>query len=103
MSEVKKDLILDIKDLTVHYVLEEETVEAVNNINIQLEKGKILGLVGETGAGKTSVCLSILNLIPSPPGVIKNGEILVNGKDILKASVKELKAMRGQEVSMRTP
>jgi len=100
MSEVKKDLVLDIKDLTVHYVLEEETVEAVNGISIQLEKGKIMGIVGETGAGKTSVCLSILNLIPTPPGVIKNGEIYVNGKDILHADTKALKQIRGKEVSM---
>ena len=100
MSEAKKDLVLDIKDLTVHYVLEEECVEAVNNVSIQLEKGKILGIVGETGAGKTSICLSILNLIPTPPGVIKSGEILINGKDILHAAPEELKEIRGKEVSM---
>lgn len=100
MSEAKKDLVLDIKDLTVHYVLEEECVEAVNNVSIQLEKGKILGIVGETGAGKTSICLSILNLIPTPPGVIKGGEIFINGKDILHATPKELKEIRGKEVSM---
>ncbi len=100
MSEAKNDLVLDIKDLTFHYVLEEETVEAVNNVSIQLKKGKILGIVGETGAGKTSVCLSILNLIPTPPGVIKSGEIFVNGKDILHADAKALKAFRGKEVSM---
>jgi len=100
MSEAKKDLVLDIKDLTVHYVLEEECVEAVNNVSIQLEKGKILGIVGETGAGKTSICLSILNLIPTPPGVIKSGEIFINGKDILHATPKELKEIRGKEVSM---
>jgi len=100
MSEAKKDIVLDIKDLTVHYVLEEECVEAVNNVSIQLEKGKILGIVGETGAGKTSICLSILNLIPTPPGVIKSGEIFINGKDILHATPKELKEIRGKEVSM---
>ena len=100
MSETKKDLVLDVRNLTVHYVLEEECVEAVNDVSIQLEKGKILGLVGETGAGKTSVCLSILNLIPNPPGVIKGGEIYVNGKDILNADIKTLKEIRGKEVSM---
>ena len=100
MSEAKNDLVLEVKDLTVHYVLEEECVEAVNNVSIQLEKGKILGIVGETGAGKTSICLSILNLIPTPPGVIKSGEIYINGKDILNASTKDLKQIRGKEVSM---
>lgn len=93
-------LILDVKDLTVHYVLEEECVEAVNHVSIQLEKGKILGIVGETGAGKTSVALSILNLIPHPPGVIKSGKIHVNGKDILGASAQELSEIRGKEVAM---
>ncbi len=96
----KNDLVLEVKDLTVHYVLDEECVEAVNNVSFQLEKGKILGIVGETGAGKTSICLSILNLIPSPPGVIKSGEILINGKDVLKTSATELKTIRGKEVSM---
>ena len=100
MTESNKDLVLEIKDLTVHYVLEEECVEAVNNVTIQLEKGKILGIVGETGAGKTSICLSVLNLIPNPPGVIKSGEIYVNGKNVLTATTKELKQIRGKEVSM---
>ena len=96
----KKDLVLEVKDLTVHYVLDEECVEAVNNVSFQLEKGKILGIVGETGAGKTSICLSILNLIQNPPGVIKSGKILINGKDVLKTSASELKTIRGKEVSM---
>ncbi len=100
MNNGNKDLVLDIEDLTIHYVLDEERVEAVNNVSIQLEKGKILGLVGETGAGKTSIALSILNLIPTPPGKIISGKILVNGKDVLKASSKELKEIRGNEVSM---
>ena len=106
MSEMKttngssKNLVLDIKDLTVHYVLEEECVEAVNHISLQLEKGRIMGIVGETGAGKTSVCLSILNLISSPPGVIKSGEILLEGRDVLKMSTRELEKIRGNEVAM---
>ena len=93
-------LVLDIRNLTIHYVMEDATVEAVNDIDIQLEKGKILGIVGETGAGKTSVCLSILNLIPDPPGVIKSGEIYINGKNILTASPKEMNRIRGKEVAM---
>ncbi len=92
--------VLEIHDLTVHYVLEEECVEAVNHVSLKLEKGRIMGLVGETGAGKTSVCLSILNLIPNPPGVIKSGEILLDGDDILKKPIFELEAIRGNEVAM---
>ena len=63
----KEDVILDIRNLTVHYVLDDETVEAVNDLSLTLKKGRIIGLVGETGAGKTSTALSILNLIPKPP------------------------------------
>ena len=96
----QNDLILDIRDLTVHYVLEDDCVEAVNDISLQLKKGRILGLVGETGAGKTSTALAIQNLIPSPPGVIKSGSIMLNGRDVLKMSEKELEAIRGKDVSM---
>ena len=93
-------LVLDIQNLTVHYVLEDETVEAVNDISIQLKKGQILGLVGETGAGKTSTALAALNLIPDPPGVIKAGSIRVCGRDVLKMTPKELSETRGRDISM---
>ena len=96
----ERDVVLEVKDLVVHYVLEEETVEAVNGVNITLGRGQSLGLVGETGAGKTSVALSILNLIPSPPGVIKSGTINVCGSDILRMSPKQLEKIRGKDVSM---
>lgn len=62
MAENKKDLILDIKDLVIHYETDDGTVEAVNGLDIQLEYGKTLGLVGETGSGKTTTALSILRL-----------------------------------------
>ena len=108
MSEVKNnpavqtadDTILDIKDLTVHFVTEDETVEAVNNISLHLKKGEILGLVGETGAGKTTTALAIQRLVPDPPGKIISGSITVNGKDIMKASAHELEQIRGADVSM---
>ena len=96
----QEELVLDIQDLTVHYVMEKETVEAVNHINIQLKGGEVLGLVGETGAGKTTTALAILNLIPDPPGVIKSGSIKVCGKDVLTMSAKELEQMRGDYMSM---
>ncbi len=99
-TDDSEPLALDIEDLTVHYVLENETVEAVNHITIRLKKREILGLVGETGAGKTSTALAILNLIPDPPGVIKSGSIHVNGHDMLNASQAELQKLRGSEVSM---
>jgi len=96
----ESDVLLDVKDLVVHYVLEDETVEAVNGVSFRLKKGQTLGLVGETGAGKTSTALSILNLIQTPPGVIKNGSITVCGSEVLTMTPKQLEKMRGKDVSM---
>ena len=100
MAENKKDLILDIKDLVIHYETDDGTVEAVNGLDIQLEYCKTLGLVGETGSGKTTTALSILRLVPDPPGVIKNGSITLDGKDILNLPQKDLESIRGNLVSM---
>jgi len=94
------DLVLDIKDLVVHYETEDSDVHAVNGIDITIGKKRTLGLVGETGAGKTTTALSIMNLVPDPPGVIKNGSIILEGKDVLKMSESELEAMRGNDVAM---
>ena len=96
----EKDLILDIQDLVVDFVLQDGTVQAVNGVSLQMERQSCLGLVGETGAGKTTTALSVLNLIQSPPGRYVRGSILLNGKDVLKMSEKEQDAMRGDEVSM---
>ena len=92
--------ILEIENLTIHYETEDETVKAVNNISLKLEKKKAIGLVGETGAGKTTTALSILHLVPSPPGVIKSGSIKVDGKEVYEMDNAALHAMRGNDVSM---
>ena len=96
----KEDLALDVRNLTVHYEVDGDVVQAVNDVTLQLENGKTLGLVGETGAGKTSTALAILKMIPDPPGIIKSGEISVCGHDIMKASKKQLESIRGNDVSM---
>ena len=72
------DNILEIKDLIVDYETDDGVVHAVNGMNLTLERGKSLGLVGETGAGKTTTALSILRLIPDPPGVIRSGSITLD-------------------------
>jgi len=100
MTLYAKEYVLEVNDLTVHYVLEEETVEAVNDISFSLERGKTLGVVGETGAGKTTTALSILRLIPDPPGRIINGSVKINGKDMYTATKTELEHIRGNEVAM---
>lgn len=94
------ELVLDIKNLVVHYETEDADVHAVNGIDLSIAKKRTLGLVGETGAGKTTTALSILNLVPNPPGVIKDGEIKLDGKDVLKMTPEELEKMRGNEVAM---
>lgn len=96
----EKDLILEINDLTIQYVTDEGTVHAVNGLNLALERGTTLGLVGETGAGKTTTALGIMRLIPEPPGKFVSGEILFNGKDLLKESDSKLRSIRGKHIAM---
>ncbi len=92
--------VLEIKDLVVHYVTEDSTVSAVNGINLSIDRKKTLGLVGETGAGKTTTARAILNLIPNPPGIIKNGSIYLDGVNVLGLSTQELQKVRGNDVAM---
>ena len=94
------DVVLEVKDLVVQYVVKKQTVEAVNGISFSLKKGKAIGLVGETGAGKTTTALAILNLVPDPPGIIKNGKITVCGNDMLSLPAHQLEKIRGKDVSM---
>ena len=92
--------LLEIRDLTVHYVVDKETVEALTNINLILNRKETLGLVGETGAGKTTLALSIMKLVPDPPGRIIGGEIIFEGEDLLKKSNEEMRKIRGRKISM---
>ncbi len=92
--------LLEIKDLEVKFHTMDAHISAVNGVSLTVDAGETLGLVGETGAGKTTTALSILNLIQSPPGKIENGEILFEGKDILKMSDEELHDIRGSAISM---
>ena len=92
--------LLDIKNLTIHYETDAGCVEAVNDVNLKLEKGETLGLVGETGAGKTTIALGIMRLVPDPPGVIKKGQIFFEDKDLLTLREKEMRKIRGGRISM---
>lgn len=92
--------ILQVKNLVVHYEADGSVAKAVNDLSFNIGRKKTLGLVGETGAGKTTTALSILNLIPTPPGKIKSGEILFEGNNILNKSEKELEQMRGDDIAM---
>ena len=95
----EKTYALEIEDLRVEYHVEKEVVHALNGISFNLSKGETIGLVGETGAGKTTTGLSILRLIPSPPGEV-HGTIRVHGEDISTLSEKQMEAIRGNVVSM---
>ena len=92
--------LLEINDLNIHYVTEQATFRAVNGIDLSLEEGETLGLVGETGAGKTTTALGILNLIPNPPGKIVGGEILYKGENVVTMDQAALRKLRGNEISM---
>ena len=100
MEELKKEPLLHVEDLRVHYELEDEIVEAVNDVSFTLEKGETLGLVGETGAGKTTLALSIMGLIPNPPGRVITGGIYLNGEDLLQKPEAEMRKIRGEKISM---
>lgn len=92
--------LLEIKDLVVHYITDDATVKAVNGISLSIEKGESLGLVGETGAGKSTTALAIMQLVPNPPGKILGGEILFHGEDLNKASEFKKRETRGNKISM---
>ena len=94
------DAILDIKDLVVIYKTDLETVKAVNGIDLRIGKGKTLGLVGETGAGKTTTALSILRLLPENTGRILKGSIQFDGEDILEMGEGRIHAIRGDKIAM---
>jgi peptide/nickel transport system ATP-binding protein len=110
------DTVVSIKDLVVHYETHEGVVEAVNGVSFEIKKGEVLGLVGETGAGKTTIALSIMGLLPVPPAHVIDGEIILDGeillgkqkvqkgrkkKDVVVAkSNHEMRHIRGKKVSM---
>ncbi len=92
--------VVEIKDLVVHYETSDGVVEAVNNVSFAINKGEILGLVGETGAGKTTIALSIMNLLPVPPSHVIQGEVRLNGENLFKKNKREMRAIRGKNISM---
>lgn len=94
-----KDL-LQVKELRTYFFTDSGVVKAVDGISYSVKRGETFGLVGESGCGKSVSALSILRLIPSPPGKIVSGEILFEGKDLLKISEEEIRGIRGNQIAM---
>lgn len=98
MSE--KKTFLKVNDLTVEYVTKEETVHAVNHVSFSLEKGKVLGMVGETGAGKTTIARTILRILQEPPAELRSGQVFLDGRNLLELSEGEMNKVRGKKITM---
>jgi oligopeptide transport system ATP-binding protein len=92
--------ILEVKDLTTRFFTEDGTVHAVNGVSFTLDEGETLGVVGESGCGKSVTMLSLLRLIPSPPGKIAGSEVLFEGRDLLKMTDDEIRQVRGNQIAM---
>ncbi len=92
--------LLRVKDLKTYFFTHEGIVRAVDGVSFEINKGETLGLVGESGCGKSVTALSIMRLIPDPPGKIINGEIYFEGKNLLELDEKEMRRIRGKKISM---
>src|SRR5512136_1963440 len=92
--------ILEVIDLKTYFFTDEGIVKAVDGLNLTIGMGESVGLVGESGAGKSMTAFSILRLIPDPPGKIVSGRILLRGQDLLKLSEKEMRSIRGKKIAM---
>ncbi len=92
--------LLEVKDLKTHFFTMDGVVKAVDGVSYDIEEGETLGLVGESGCGKSVSALSVMRLIPNPPGEIVSGEILLDGEDILKVDMDDMRNIRGAKISM---
>lgn len=100
MPENSNNIVLDVKNLQTWFYTEEGIVRAVNDVSFQIKENEIVGLVGESGCGKSVTSLSIMGLLPIPPGKIEGGEIIFKGKDLLQLAEKEMQKIRGNDITM---
>lgn len=92
--------LLNLEDLRTYFYTDLGVAKAVDGIDITIKKGAVLGIVGESGCGKSVTALSIMRLIPQPPGIIESGKILFEGNDLLKLNKREMRKIRGNRISM---
>src|SRR5690554_287037 len=95
-----KDEILKVNDLAVHFHLDKRIIPAVDGVSFSISKGETLGIVGESGCGKSVTALSIMRLLPSPPAKIAGGEIWFKGENLLNKTDEEMRRIRGNNISM---
>ena len=98
--EKQNDMLLRVKDLRVYYTAGGEIINAVNGVDLEVRRGETLGLVGETGAGKTTIAKSIMRILPDPPAKIGGGEIYLDGQELLHLPEKKMQEIRGKKISM---
>jgi oligopeptide/dipeptide ABC transporter ATP-binding protein len=95
-----KSLLLEVKNLKTHFHTDDGVVKAVDGVSFDLDEGEILGIVGESGCGKSVTAFSIIRLIPDPPGKILAGEVVFEGRDLLKMNAEEIRQVRGNKIAM---
>lgn len=104
MSDIeKKDSFLSVRDLEVIYTSRKKVVQAVNKVSFDMKKGETLALVGETGAGKTTIAKAILGILPNPPAKILGGEVWLDGEELLKMPENKMLDIRGKKIAMIFP
>ena len=94
------DVLLEIDGLTVEFASTDAPVQAVNNVSLAVHRGETLGIIGESGSGKSATAMSVLRLLPEPPARVLGGRILLNGDDLLAADHRQLREVRGRRISM---
>src|SRR5512135_96035 len=95
----KNGILIEIQDLQTHFITDAGTVRAVDGVSMVVRKGETLGVVGESGCGKSVTALSVLRLIPNPPGRIVGGKILLEGRNLLELPEEEMRKVRGGSIS----
>ncbi|MFC0557582.1 ABC transporter ATP-binding protein [Halalkalibacter alkalisediminis] len=94
------DVVLELADLRTHFFTDGGEIPAVDGVSIKVYKGEVVGIVGESGCGKSVTSLSVMKLVPSPPGKVVDGQILFKGEDLAQASIKRMRKIRGNEIAM---
>ncbi|WP_089719762.1 ABC transporter ATP-binding protein [Candidatus Entotheonella palauensis] len=100
MNATREDVVLDVRDLHTYFFNRRSTLKAVDGVTFSLRRGETLGLVGESGCGKSMTALSLLRLVPQPAARIVSGEILLDGNDLLRKTPQEMRLIRGRHIAM---